>query len=214
MTHVRSAIHLPSIVELSEECCASCTSLKSGTLLLLVIAFCCPRVQAEPITRITVDGNFADWAAVPAYTDPDAAPGVLHHGIPDVHDTDHKQLNDIPGYVDHPDVDILEYKFTHDESNLYGYFKADGIIGRTQTAAQGRAGRYYVIITIDVDNDDSTGYFLHGGGYYPTSGTDRYDMNMEAEFYDGQLNTAHHLSHDALGERELHQDFVKLTNGA
>ncbi len=172
------------------------------------------RVVAAPITPISIDGNFSDWASVASYTDPDGALGVLHNGIPDVHDTDHGTLNGVPGYENHPDVDILEYKFTHDENNLYAYFKADGIIGNTQEASAGRAGRYYVIVTIDVDNDDSTGYFLHEGGYYPTSGVDRYDMNMEAEFYDGQLNTAHYLSHDAPNVNELQADFLDITAGA
>ena len=163
---------------------------------------------------ITVDGDFSDWASVPTYTDPDGAPGVLHDGIPDIHDTDHGSLGSVPSYVDHPDVDILEYKFTHDANNLYAYFKADGVIGNTQTAAAGRAGRYYVIVTIDVDNDNSTGYYIHEGGYYPTSGTDRYDMNMEAEYYGGELNTAHYLSHDATSQYREYLDFVDLTDGA
>jgi hypothetical protein len=60
----------------------------------------------------------------------------------------------------------------------------------------GNAGRYYVIVTIDVDNDDSTGYWLHEGGYYPTS--PGYDMNMEVEYYDGTFNTGHYLNHGCL----------------
>jgi len=35
---------------------------------------------------------------------------------------------------------------------------------------------------------------------------------MEAEFYDGSLNTVHYLSHDALNSTELNQDFLDLTN--
>jgi len=166
------------------------------------------------MTHITVDGDFSDWAGVTTYTDPNGGPGVMDHGVLDVHDTDHENAGDHPVYVDHPDVDILEYKFTHDQNNLYAYFKADGIIGNTQTAAQGRAGRYYVIVTIDVDNDNSTGYFLHEGGYFPTSDVDRYDMNMELEFYDGEFNTGHYLSHDALTVEGLQADFVDLTSGA
>jgi hypothetical protein len=38
-------------------------------------------------------------------------------------------------------------------------------------------------------------------------------MNMELEFYDGQLNTGHYLSHDALGSSELNKDFLDLTSG-
>lgn len=185
------------------------------TIALLALAtYFSTEAQAEPINHITIDGNFGDWASVPGYTDPNAAPGVLHNGIPDVHDTEHGTLGGIPSYENHPDVDILEYKFTHDENNLYAYFKADGVIGNTQNVSQGREGRYYVIVTIDIDNDDSTGYLLHEGGYYPTSGVDRYDMNMELEFYNGELNTAHYLSHDAPGIKngtQIRQDFANLT---
>lgn len=175
----------------------------------LAVLFFPLQIFGAPIHHIQVDGQFDDWAAVPSYFDPTG--GELHDGIPDVHDTDHDLVDDVPAAVDHPDVDILEYKFTHDENNLYAYFRATGLIGNTQTAAAGNAGRYYVIVTIDVDNDLDTGYWLHEGGYFPTS--DGYDMNMEAEYYDGQLNTAHYLSHDALNGAELNQDLLNLTNG-
>ncbi len=150
---------------------------------------------------VTIDGDFDDWDSLPSYTDP----------TDDQHDTDGGGPDTIPGYVDHPDVDLLEYKFTHDAENLYAYIRATGEIGATQTAAAGRAGRYYAIVTIDVDNDLSTGYDLYDGGYYPTTGG--YDMNMEAEFYDGTLNTVHYLSHDAANDTENMQDFSDLTQG-
>lgn len=158
---------------------------------------------AEPTRNITIDGQFSDWAAVPAYTDP----------TNDQHDTDHSGQFDTPAYVNHPDVDVLEYKFAHDANNLYAYFKATGSIGRTQQQPPGsRPGRYYVIVTIDVDNNDDTGYWLHEGGYYPTSRG--YDMNMELEFYNGTWNTGHYLSHDALTQAGLDQDTRDLTSGA
>lgn len=147
---------------------------------------------AAPMHQITVDGLFGDWAAVPSYSDP----------TNDQHDTDHDGPLDIPAYVNHPDVDILEYKFTHDSENLYAYFRARGNIGATQTQAAGkRAGRYYVILTIDVDDDDVTGYPIHEGGYYPTS--DGYDMNMEIEYFNGTFNTGHYLNHGALTAADL-----------
>ncbi|MCA9040765.1 MAG: VCBS repeat-containing protein [Planctomycetaceae bacterium] len=152
---------------------------------------------------ITIDGDFSDWANVTSYTDP----------ADDQHDTDHDQQSDTPSYVDHPDVDLLEYKVTHDEENFYFYFKATGEIGATQqeNLSQGlRAGRYYVIVTIDIDNDDSTGYWLHEGGYFPT--TDGYDMNAELEFYNGSINTGHYLLHAALNNTELEQDFADQSN--
>ncbi|MEZ6044069.1 MAG: FG-GAP-like repeat-containing protein [Planctomycetaceae bacterium] len=153
---------------------------------------------------ITIDGDFSDWASLPSYTDP----------ADDQHDTDHDQQFDTPSYVDHPDVDLLEYKVTHDEENFYFYFRATGEIGATQQANSSqnlRAGRYYVIVTIDVDNDDSTGYWLHEGGYFPT--TDGYDMNAELEFYDGSINTGHYLLHAALNNTELEQSFDDQSNG-
>ncbi|MEX2167844.1 MAG: hypothetical protein WD851_00915 [Pirellulales bacterium] len=154
----------------------------------------------EPIRSITVDGLFDDWELVPSYTDP----------IDDQHDTDHDGMNDTPAHVNHPDVDVLEYKFAHDNENLYAYFRSRGNIGATQTAAQGRAGRYYVIVTIDVDHDDTTGYWLHEGGYYPTSRG--YDMNMELEFFNGSWNTGHYLSHDSLTQTAENQDILDLTS--
>jgi hypothetical protein len=68
-----------------------------------------------------------------------------------------------------------------------------------------------VIVTIDVDNNDTTGYWLHEGGYYPTS--TGYDMNMELEFFDGTWNTGHYLSHDSLTEAAEDADRRDLTQG-
>lgn len=163
-----------------------------------------------PLHQITIDGEFSDWGAVPSYLDPVSGPGVLHHGIPDTHDTDHKLPGDIPTYVNHPDVDLVEYKFTHDSSNLYAYFRATGIIGNTISNAT-QHGRYYVIITLDVDNDTATGYPLHEGGYYPTS--TGYDMNMEVEYYDGTFNTGHYLNHGATNQAQLNAALQDQTNG-
>ena len=153
---------------------------------------------------IVIDGNFDDWdtAVYAGGTDPAGDP----------HDTDHDQVDDVPALVNHPDVDLLEYRVTHDAENLYFYFRAAGEIGRTQdSSGGGEAGRYYVIVTIDIDNDVNTGYPLHEGGYYPT--TDGYDMNAEIEFYDGEFNTGHYLNHGALNEDELNQAFLDQTSG-
>ena len=156
---------------------------------------------AEPAHSIVIDGSFADWRDVPSYTDP----------VDDTHDTDHSGISDIPEYVEHEDVDLIEYKFTHDSENLYAYFRATGVIGRTQNQTQGPAGRYYVIVTIDVDDDETTGYWLHEGGYYPTSCG--YDMNMEVEFYNGAFNTGHYINHGCLNETELAAAFTEQAQG-
>jgi hypothetical protein len=159
-------------------------------------------VFAEPPHTITIDGKFADWAGVPVHTDPP------HNE----HDTAHNGRSDTPKHVEHADVDILEYKFTHDAENLYAYFKARGIIGRTQAAGPGKkAGRYYAIVTIDVDQDEKTGYWLHEGGYYPTSGG--YDVNGELEWYDHRLNTGCYLNHACVNQAELDQAFLDQSSG-
>jgi len=166
---------------------------------------------AENIHSITIDGNFSDWATVPSYYDPVGT--NFHNGIPDTHDTDHDQPNDVPAYMNHPDIDLLEFKFTHDVSNLYAYFRATGAIGNTSTNASTDSlrGRYYVIVTIDVDNSTNTGYGLHEGGYYPTSYG--YDMNMEIEYFNGAFNTGHYLNHGATNQTQLNAAIQDQTNG-
>jgi len=163
---------------------------------------------AAPPHTITIDGNFSDWASVPSYYDPVGTD--VHNGIPNTHDTDHSGPNDIPVYVNHPDVDLLEYKFTHDSSNLYAYFRATGVIGNTISNAT-QHGRYYVIVTIDVDNNTNTGYGLHEGGYYPTSYG--YDMNMEFEFYNSHPNKGNYLNHGATNQIQKDAAFQDQTNG-
>ena len=156
--------------------------------------------------EIVIDGNFQDWESVSTRMEDPAN---------DEHDTEQRK-NGIPAPqpVKYSDVDILEVKFTHDRENLYGYVKARGVVGRTShsddpSTNKGK-GRYYYIITIDVDNNDSTGYFLEEGGYWPNSGG--YDMNMEVEFYNGEFNTGHYIHHDFLTEADLVQGSVDLHN--
>ncbi len=163
--------------------------------------------QAASNTGITIDGDFTDWIPITNYSDP----------VDDQHDTDNDTAGATPVYVDHPDVDLLNYKVSHDNENFYFYFEATGQIGRTQmeNMAQGlRAGRYYVIVTIDVDNDDVTGYPLYEGGYYTgTTDTTGYDANGEIEFYNGAFNTGHYLQHGARNDAELEQAFADQSNG-
>ncbi|MBN1352022.1 T9SS type A sorting domain-containing protein [candidate division KSB1 bacterium] len=152
---------------------------------------------------ITIDGNFSDWTGI-AVSKIDSAN--------DEHDTD--WFGD--GFAEpfprkYSDIDILEVKFAHDRENLYGYCKARGVIGRTSRAVDGhKSGRFYFIITIDVDNNDVTGYPLQEGNYFPNS--TGYDMNMEVEFYDGEVNTGHYINHEFLTEEELEQGRVDLEN--
>jgi hypothetical protein len=172
-------------------------------VIVVVLAVSIPSsLFGEPVRKITIDGKFDDWKDVPSHTDPP------HNE----HDTDHSKLRDKPRHVAHADVDILECKFAHDPDNLYAYFKARGVIGRTQAAAAGKpAGRYYAIVTIDADNDEKTGYWLHEGGFYPTSGG--YDVNAEIEWYNGRLNTGPYINHGCRNQAELDQAFLDQSAG-
>ncbi|MBN1482842.1 T9SS C-terminal target domain-containing protein [candidate division KSB1 bacterium] len=152
---------------------------------------------------IVIDGQFDDWQQVTTIvTDP----------ANDEHDTDwYSDGKAQPEPRKYADVDLLEARFTHDRENLYGYVKSRGIVGRTARSADGyKAGRYYFIITIDMDNDDVTGYPIQEGSYWPNS--IGYDMNMEVEFYDGAFNTGHYLHHGFLAESELEQGRIDLYN--
>jgi len=181
-----------------------------STVLCAFLSASIPVVFAANTHNIVIDGDFSDWATVPSHYDPVGGPGVLHNGIPDTHDTDHSGPNDVPVYVHHPDIDLIEYKFTHDTSNLYAYFRATGVIGNTISNST-QHGRYYVIVTIDVDNNTNTGYGLHEGGYYPTSYG--YDMNMEFEFFNGGPNKGNYLNHGATNQAQLDAAFQDQTNG-
>ncbi|TFH00363.1 MAG: hypothetical protein E4H13_07680, partial [Calditrichales bacterium] len=160
---------------------------KTGHFLVVSMATLIPVLLAAQHT-ILIDGQFDDWSPIAvAVTDP----------ADDAHDTEGAYPDDgQPAYREYSDVDILEVKFTNDAENLYGYIKASGIIGRTSSDTTGhiKKGRYYFIFTIDVDDNDTTGYRLKEGGYYPDS--DGYDMNMEVEFYDGGYNTGHYINHE------------------
>jgi hypothetical protein len=169
----------------------------------LLLTLAARPAAAEPPHRITIDGKFDDWAGVPVHTDP------AHNE----HDTDHTGRHDRPAHVEHADVDILEYKFTHDADKLYAYFKSRGVIGRTQRAGPGKtAGQFYAILALDVDGDDRTGYWLHEGGYFPTGRG--YDVNAEIEWYDGHFNVGDYLNHGCRNERELAQAFLDQSAGA
>ncbi|MFZ1289401.1 MAG: T9SS type A sorting domain-containing protein [Melioribacteraceae bacterium] len=163
--------------------------------------------------KIIIDGNFEDWGNVPiAVTD----------SANNVHDTDGYPEGGTPTQsIDYSDVDLLEVKFTNDDYALYGYIKSKGIIGRTSSTSFGhtKSGRYYFIFTIDVDDNDTTGYPLREGGYFPDS--KGYDMNMEVEFYNGEYNTGHYLNHEYISEEDynanwendLSQGIVRLAPG-
>ena len=86
------------------------------------------------------------------------------------------------------------------------YIKSKGYIGKT-----GSEGRFYVITTIDVDQDDTTGYWLHEGGYWPTSSG--YDVNMEIEFYQGRYNHASYLNHGCNDTNSYNEAYMANIQG-
>src|SRR4051794_25800529 len=94
-------------------------TILTGCVLTAIAAALALPLAAAPPRAIVIDGQFGDWRDVPAYTDPPN----------NEHDTDHKGKDERPERVEHADVDLLEYKFTHDAENLYAYFKARGVIG-------------------------------------------------------------------------------------
>jgi hypothetical protein len=183
--------------------------MKKILFILLLIA----QTMIYSQDKIVIDGNFEDWIEIPvAVTD----------SAENVHDTEGYPEGGQPAeFIDYSDVDILEVKFANDDSTLYGYMKASGIIGRTSADSLGHAknGRYYFIFTIDVDENDTTGYPLREGGYWPDS--KGYDMNMEVEFYEGAFNTGHYINHEYISEsdynanweNDLAQGIVRLAPG-
>jgi hypothetical protein len=172
--------------------------LLAVTILILGLA----QARADKPRMIKIDGKFDDWKGIKSYTDP----------ANNTHDTDHKLRDDKPDAVDHPDVDLLEYKFTHDKENLYAYFRSRGVIGRTQLEGPGKiAGRFYAVLAIDTDNDPKTGYWISEGGYYPTTGG--YDVNAEIEWLNGHLNAGWYLNHECVNQEELDQAFLDQSAG-
>jgi hypothetical protein len=170
--------------------------------LIVAASFPAEPLWSEPVRTIAIDGTFEDWKDVAAHKDP------AHNE----HVTSRNQRDDRPEQVDHADVDLLQYKFAHDAENLFAYFKARGTIGRTQAAGAGKnAGRYYAIVTLDVDDDEKTGYWLHEGGFYPTSGG--YDVNAEIEWFNNRLNTGHYINHACRNQADLDQAFLDQSAG-
>jgi len=163
----------------------------------------CGTLSAADKPPIKIDGKFGDWAHLPKYEDPEG----------DTHDTDPRGYDEDPKPVEHVDVDLLEYRLAHDDKALYFYMRAKGQIGRTEKGdADGKgAGRYYVNLTIDVDQNDETGYSLNGGGYHPNSRG--YDVNAELEFYNGALNVAKYLNHCVPNAEALPQAFLDQSSG-
>ncbi|CAF2971140.1 unnamed protein product [Rotaria sp. Silwood2] len=188
---------------------------------ILLIYFVIQILKSDPINRdIIIDGNFDDWLNVPSYSDPrDNINGTVYQEspwfpslkIPDCHDAHTKILTDMPKHTYNPNVNIIEFKIAHDDSSLYVYYRVvdNGVIGKTSVGpdkfnrsdpSKPSAGRFYIITTVNLDMNDTTGYWLHEGGYYPTA--PGFDANFEIEFYNGTYNQGYYLDHAANNTNE------------
>lgn len=84
--------------------------------------------------NITIDGNFDDWRNVAGVDDP---------------------RGDLVPYLEYvPDVDILEFKVSHDDEHIYLYARVAGQVGRTHPDG----GRGYFYAYMDVDQNPNTGF--------------------------------------------------------
>ena len=184
--------------------------LKLGTLLVLLSLTASGANGAERSRAMKMDGRFNDWRNIPTFRDPPN----------DQHEVEVKTQDGTPKIVNVPDADLVSFKLTHDAGALYAYFKARGRIARTVPGDQQKkdekgnivgAGRFYAILAIDVDQNDETGYWLHEGGYHPTSRG--YDVNCEVEWYGGTFNSGPYLNHCCMNKEELAQAFLEQSSG-
>jgi hypothetical protein len=84
--------------------------------------------------NITIDGNFDDWRNVAGVDD---------------------RRGDLVPYLEYvPDVDILEFKVSHDDEHIYLYARVAGQVGRTHP----NGGRGYFYAYMDVDQNAGTGF--------------------------------------------------------
>jgi hypothetical protein len=89
--------------------------------------------QALPAS-ISIDGNFDDWRNVAGVDDP---------------------RGDLVPYLEYvPDVDILEFKVSHDDQHIYLYARVAGQVGRSHP----NGGRSYFYAYMDVDQNSGTGF--------------------------------------------------------
>lgn len=192
-----------------------------------------PTPSNPPLPKITIDGDFSDWKNITSYVDP---PGDTHDvntrgreskpkpvENPDADLLEYKVMHDAEnlyayfrarGQIGRTQKETEAHKRNIRQLELSkngGRGSAISESRRKELEQTGQPGRYYAILTIDVDQDDSTGYWLDEGGYYPS--TRGYDVNAELEWFDAQINTGHYLNHGARDESELLAAFLEQTQG-
>lgn len=124
-----------TILELPGEIARDAVDANSGMLVLQEEATrTASTAPAAKRPDIHVDGRFDEWRSVQGVADP---------------------RGDIVSYLQYnPDADLLDFKCSSDDENLYFYTRVAGQHGRT---APGR-DRYYFYIYIDADRNPTTGY--------------------------------------------------------
>jgi hypothetical protein len=111
----------------------SLTSRDSQTLPLASTSRDIDKLDTVP-AKITIDGNFDDWRNVAGVDDP---------------------VGDLVPYLEYvADVDLLEFKVSHDNENIYLYARVAGQVGRSHPAG----GRNYFYAYMDVDQNAGTGF--------------------------------------------------------
>jgi len=172
-------------------------------VLLILIAVI--SALGEHYHDIVIDGQFSDWGTILPHIDPDDDINgtVLNDGVHDCHDTYHTQSStETPTHVFNPNANILEYKFAHSEKEVYAYMKVKGNVGRTTVENETMtAGSYFLIVAINVDENDTTGYSLYQGGFFPTSVG--YDMSFGLQYFNGSFNAGFLRNHGACDNESL-----------
>ena len=109
-------------------------SIRSDAKSLILVNAVGRSAKRNDVAKITIDGNFDDWRNV---TGVDDARG------------------DLVPYLEYvPDVDLLEFKVSHDEQHIYLYARVAGQVGRSHP----NGGRSYFYAYIDVDRNPGTGF--------------------------------------------------------
>lgn len=84
--------------------------------------------------KIDIDGKFDDWRNVAGIDDP---------------------RGEVVPYLEYiPDVDLLEFKVSHDDQHIYLYARVAGKVGRSHP----NGGRSYFYAYMDVDRNSGTGF--------------------------------------------------------
>jgi hypothetical protein len=105
----------------------------SRSLQLIARSSAAEQPDASP-AKITIDGNFDDWRNVTGVDDP---------------------RGDLVPYLEYvPDVDLLEFKVSHDDEHIYLYARVAGQVGRSHPDG----GRSYFYAYLDVDQNPGTGF--------------------------------------------------------